>query len=640
MNNFWEIYGFLLLLSIIGAQAAVSQAKPASPAALVFTNPGSSDIILSELDEFATVVMGNPWDMNEATDLSYYRGVSNLSNSAFANGVYAAQMNGDANDGAERITLLDAGAPNHTALRIGKIGYQFPIDANRYRYLTYRLYKSNVEQNSGVIRWYEDDTRTSSVMGVSSSFVVPAGTGWHTIVVDLATAGLQAGGKSWSDTVRELIIHPFAGPGAANATVKLDWARLTAEDPRTARPFTIQWTNGSGQINLYASPGDKSLDTANDILIATGVNANDGAYIFQTGILPAGKYYIAAVAGSDVIWSDSALIVNTPPQIEITKPSMESGQEYAQTVIGDEWDMSDPQDINYNLQPWENPCVANQTFLGGVYSANLYQCPAGRSVYVDPILYIGGMNPYAPGIQDPVIDAGKYRYFSFRFYHSGTQNVLEGWVARFGWWTVDSTDGQVIEDVVMSRDVILLEGWNTYRIDLWANDIVDESHSVQRPWLNSSPNRLRLDPSELNSSLLPVTVQLDWIKLTAVETVTQGEIFPISYNAKSSYPGTATFYYDLDTSPLNGKTFIDTRNTAAAANNWFTNDAKTNPNQQSVAATHQIYLPAVLNNYCNNCVYWDTSAVSPGTYYICAEIDDSYNSTYRCSEAPVIVNSP
>jgi hypothetical protein len=35
--------------------------------------------------------------------------------------------------------------------------------------------------------------------------------------------------------------------------------------------------------------------------------------------------------------------------------------------------------------------------------------------------------------------------------------------------------------------------------------------------------------------------------------------------------------------------------------------------------------------------YWDTDAVTPGTYYICTTLADPYNLATYCSEAPVEV---
>lgn len=608
-----------------------------APDALAFTAPGSSGAVLPEMDEFATMVLGDPWDMNEHTDLAYYRRDSQLNNSTFANGLYSAQMTGGL--GAERITLLTAGAVNNTVMRIGKIGYNFPINADKYRYLTLRLYKSNRDYNSGLIQWFETDAYTRDVEGVSNSYPVPSGAGWHTIVVDLQAIGIQAGSKTWSGTIRELIVHPFAGPGAAGATVQLDWARLTAEDPNGARPYTIRWSGGSGAIDLYASAGDKTLDER-DVRIAAGVDASSGAYTFQTGILPAGDYYIAAVDSSGARWSSSPLTINTVPQITVKSPSMTSGEEYGADFMTEGWSDAQVTDLNQSLLPWETSCVSDERFSDGIFSANLV--PYCGGTYVDPILSLGGMDVYPRGIQDPTIDTSRYRYLSFRMYHSGLQDVHEGWVARFGWWQTSADEWSSTQEIVMSRDIVLLEGWNTYTIDLWAPDVVDEEHPIKRSWRDSAPNRLRLDPSELNSALTPASIQLDWIKLTAVDDVTSGSQYPIWFEAQDG--SSLTFYYDTDRNPSNGAGTIG-RTTAGPGSAAITfapetDTAATAPAGPSVNG-YALFLPAMSNNYvaCNpgECLAWDTSRIAPGVYYICAESDDGLNSVYRCSEAPVVI---
>jgi hypothetical protein len=620
----------ILLVTFSGAPAE------SAPDALSFTAPGTAVAVLPEIDEYATMVLGDPWDMNEPTDLVYYRSDSGLVNSTFADGIYSAQM--IAGIGNDRITLLTAGAQDNTALRIGKVGYNFPIDANKYRYLTLRLYKSNVEYNSGLVQWFETDAYTTSVLGVSNSYPVPAGAGWHTMVIDLASIGIQLGSKPWSGTVRELIVKPFAGPGAAGATVKLDWARLTAQDPRTARPYTIRWNGGSGEITLYASAGNKTLDEG-DIRIASGVNASSGSYTFQTGILPAGDYYIAAVDASGPRWSDAPLRINKVPQLQIEKPSMTSGEKYPGDFILDSWNSSGLRDMNQSLLPWQTSCVSNEQFQDGIYSADLV--PYCGGVYVDPILHLGGLALNPAGIPDPTIDTSRFRYLSFRMLHSGTQDVREGWVARFGWWQVAADKYTTLQEVVMSRDIILNEGWNTYFIDLWAPDIVDEAHPVQRSWRDSAPNRLRFDPSELHSTLTPASIHLDWIQLTAVNEVRIGNAYPIEFSSKDG--AQLTFYYDTDRNPGNGATRIGTATAGSASAPEFSASAPETAPFNTLQNGYRVFLPNVVNNYTNivcnpgECLAWNTAGVQPGTYYICAESDDGLNKVYRCSEAPVVL---
>jgi hypothetical protein len=146
--------------------------------------------------------------------------------------------------------------------------------------------------------------------------------------------------------------------------------KMIAEDPRTARPYTITWTgDGSGgPVTLYTSPNDKVLD-ANDIVIAKDQKASGGSYVFQTGVLPAGTYYIAAVNQNGMAWSSAPLVINAPPQVTITKPSMTSGQDYATTVIGHPWDMSHVGDLNDKVPPPMQTCVTNQKYANGIYSA-------------------------------------------------------------------------------------------------------------------------------------------------------------------------------------------------------------------------------------------------------------------------------
>jgi hypothetical protein len=133
------VLGLVLTFALFNVLAPYS-GEAAGATSLTVINPGPAGVILPEIAEFATAVMGDPWDMNEATDLAYYRG-SGIANSVFSNGIYSGQMT--LGGGAERITLLTAGAPNHTTMRVGKIGYNYSIDAGSYRYLTFRMYSSN-----------------------------------------------------------------------------------------------------------------------------------------------------------------------------------------------------------------------------------------------------------------------------------------------------------------------------------------------------------------------------------------------------------------------------------------------------------------------------------------------------------------
>lgn len=626
-----SLVGMAILIMLLAA--ASSNALSSERATLTFTQPGAQDTVVPALDDFATTVIGDPWDMNEPTDLWGYRSTSHMLNGTFADGLFIANTT----DKAPTVVLLTAGAVNNAAMRIGKTGYAYPINADKYRYLSYRFYKSNSKCNSALVMWYADDSRTPAVTGASNSY--PAcetnGPGWHTKVVDLATIGIQAGEREWSGTIRELILKPFSGPDADGATLKLDWVRLTSEDPRGTQSYTLQWTNSDdSQIDLYASR-DQVLDET-DMLIATGVDGSQESYTFPGGKLFPGEYYIAAISGQDVVWSPGRIIVNTPPQITITQPSMTSGEDFATAVAGNAWDMNDRNDLNDVVPNWWETCVSNPSITNGIYSAVQTGC-SNDGQFTDAKLMLGHMNP--AGSSDPVVNTDKYRYFSFRYRLHGEQNIREGWVARLGWWQV--LNGDVTKDPVMSRDIMLMEGWNTYKVDLWAADVIDEHHPVQRSWRDSAPNRLRFDPSELFTARLPERFDLDWIKLTAMDEVARGGTFAIKYETDTVRPATVTFYYDNDTNPGNGRSRITTIDVATPASLSPSSMEGSNPalSPTDPETSTTVYLPMTMNQYtnCDDCVQWSTENVAPGQYYVCAEIDDGYNSTYRCSESPVLV---
>ena len=65
------IIGLMILILGMALRIPVSRASSnLSPTALSITTPDSSGAILPELDDFATAVLGDPWDMNEPSDLA------------------------------------------------------------------------------------------------------------------------------------------------------------------------------------------------------------------------------------------------------------------------------------------------------------------------------------------------------------------------------------------------------------------------------------------------------------------------------------------------------------------------------------------------------------------------------------------
>jgi hypothetical protein len=617
--------GIVLLLSATG-RAWQGNDSTTATAALQIIEPNGIGDHLAEIDDFATFHMGDPWDMEQQTDLQLFRTHDSFfQNERFVDGVFAGNMT--RGDGSEYIMPLYAGAVDHDALRIGKIGYTYPIDASHYRYLTFRMYFNGPVCHTGIVRWSEDDTRTEAVSGVSNGFYVPPKPcedkppGWEIYVLDLKTIGIQWGANNWERIIRELRIIPVGGV-PVGTEIRMDWIRLTAQDPRTARPYTIRWQNAAGPVTLYASRDNQVLDEK-DILIAT-VEGALGQYVWQTGVLEAGTYHIYATDGKTAAWSPGPLVLNSVPSVEILAPSMTSGADYSAVEVGNPWDMNDPADINLNPPEPFRTCMDQTRFEDGIFHARTPRCPSTLD-HNDPMIFLGGFDRYPPGTPDPEVDTQRYRYFSFRYWLEGEQNMAGGWVARVLWWKENATDNGAIEAPSTGRDIILYEGWNTYSLDLTAEDAVDNTLPRDRLWLDSHPNRMRLDPNELMPELSPGFIHLDWVKLTAMDEVQRGTPYTIRFVTSQSDVSYKA-YYDTDRNPSNG--LMPVRILAPSVEH----------------GQYTVFLPLAFASYLDpdtraagSAIRWDTAGVPPGEYWIAVEVNDGLNTILWYSEAPVAV---
>jgi hypothetical protein len=224
------------------------------------------------------------------------------------------------------------------------------------------------------------------------------------------------------------------------------------------------------------------------------------------------------------------------------------------------------------------------------------------------------------------VDTQRYHYLSFRYYMEGDQNLAEGWVARFFWWQDNVTDNGTIELPAHGRDIVLQEGWNTYELDLLANDAIDEVISTGIPWAQAHPNRLRLDPNELYPELSPGKIHLDWVKLTAMDEVVRGTPYAITFST-SEDDVSYQIYYDTDRNPANGEKPIDVFVPQVNSGGEF-----------------QVFLPAIFKMSSPSMeaagghhVQWDTSSVPAGQYWISVVLNNGYNTTRWYSDAPLRV---
>jgi len=180
-------------------------------------------------------------------------------------------------------------------------------------------------------------------------------------------------------------------------------------------------------------------------------------------------------------------------------------------------------------------------------------------------------------------------------------------------------------------------GWNTYTVDLYDsfNGSVEQRAGDCPGSATSWPTSgtaigFRLDPNE-NQLNRVLNQQIDWIRLTAIDTVTHGVTFPISIllNKGASTLSSIQFYYTTDRSN-------PTQHMAAGSL-----DTPPTPGPGGSGPFWQ-YLPLVRNGALTTVAEdltfnWNTSSVTAGQYYICAHLEDGLNTGTYCSDAPVQV---
>ena len=167
--------------------------------------------------------------------------------------------------------------------------------------------------------------------------------------------------------------------------------------------------------------------------------------------------------------------------------------------------------------------------------------------------------------------------------------------------------------------------------------------------MESSPlSKFRLDPNE-NILGVPLHQQLDWVRLTKLDQVTQGSGFTIriGLNKMPSEIVSTQFYYTNDLSnPTQhiAKELIETSNVLNPKRIQSSGEEiLTSISQQTLLLPMVMkdYIPLDLPGVAHELTHnWDTSAVNPGEYFVCARVNDTYNEAIYCSEAPVKIIAP
>ena len=485
----------LLLLVVFGASALLpsATARGEGTPALVLHAP---EAVLGNGDDFATTVLGDPWDMDRRRDIGWEE---NFSDIEVKEGVWSGRVritNPAAGDGAYVFPLFQG---FKGAWPVGSIGANYPVDASVYTHLSYRMYVSERAGPHAVYWTHEVDWPDGSQF---FAFYDGAPPGWKIYSFDLTATNGDPGHQrgSWGGgPVYGLRLDP--NPLATELGVKIDWIRLT--DPSTSPRYLLTWTaqglSQDARLGVYVDTDRQGYDGS---LVAT-VPVAAGSYELPTCILGGGEYYLYLRSGDVFSNYGERLTINNPPVLQWDLST--AGVDYASSELGDPWDMSGPEDL-MNLQGillWDEYYALRQfydwEFTEGIFTAVADSNYAYR--HYRPLKQ-SDVQVWLNIDQSRPVDSSRYRYLVIRLKieegqeRTISQRVQDGWVARVIWWN----EG-IHVDGFCTDDIVLYEGWNTYVIDLMARDR-PEGYSPEgssRPWAQMGQVlHLRFDPLEVS----------------------------------------------------------------------------------------------------------------------------------------------
>ncbi len=556
-------------------------------------------------DDFATTVLGDPWDMSEPSDLL---GRHHLPDATISNG----ELSLTAEDDRSLIKVLFPGKEG--MVDVGNVGMNYPIDTSVYRWLSFRMYHPAADFK---IKWfygrYGDNDRPWA-----ETEKMAATAGWHTYVIDLESAPIKntsGGATGWEGMVPALDILSLAPTGSQ---VKIDWVRLTADNP-TDNALDISWS-GLRPVpdNLKFHLDTDTAGCDGPPIYSEGNLSTSGYFRWQQsgdGIAsPAnvahGDYYVCArTDGTIAGYSSDQLTVNRSPIIHFTQPSYTSGNDYA-TETGNAWDMSDAADVDHVVQ--SSYKISEDVLVVTIPDGSL-----------DSQVHLN--------VPDP-IDSDRHYYLTYRLlfdYPFGRSAV--GQNNRIFWGRLPNTE-------TTSGLLYVYPGWMTYTIDLRSMPLYDGPI-----WETADWTLFRMDPIGQNKTGDELTVYIDDVKLTGDEEADAFSNIKWQLTDPDTSVTTMTLYYDDDQADRDGTHVATLSLTDGEKTNRTTSATEPSiPLHATEGLSETIYLPLVTRRYvtpCSGACYtWFTEDISPGAYYLYACIDDGHNRFCRYSETPLQIH--
>lgn len=491
-TNILKLYTFILAIILIMPAFAGS----AIAADINITRPVSGRVI-PESKEFATNRFADPWDMNKYTDLSYGQYMNQLTNIRYRSGIFSAKTTGT--DPA-----LHPLFPGYEGVVFnGRDGFINRVDTRKYDRFSIRYYAS--KKGSAQLFWFYDQRWQK--FGVETFHIDP---GWHTYILDL-----RANSK-WKGRPIGLRFDPTTLSGVK---IKIDWMRLYKQ---TKRKVELKWydQNPKRAVKIYLDM-DKNPDNNNMELLEEldGESANfENSYTWDPSAYQPHKYYFyIRKKGEPGVYSNK-VVINRTPLLNIINPDEKGGKDYAASVTGDSWDMSQRSDVWY----WDG--VKDVTFSHGVM--------AGTPTNGDGYFHLRVPKP---------IDTNKYHRLTFRFRYDGPFDYGAGTMSRVIW----SPDHNTLAKFQTVNDIVTYPRWHEYTIDLKKAGI-DEGDIG---W-NGLMNDFRFDPLEWHAQW---RFYVDYIRLRADDSANKKFTIKWRDGRRKPRPTRVSLYYDNNRKGFNGR---------------------------------------------------------------------------------------
>jgi hypothetical protein len=617
-----SIYRFLILFicsPLAFTNLAIAQSITFTEFRKSTDSPGTyTNHVVTEGHDYFNDVLDNRFNGNHRRDSAWEENYPE-SGIRSVHGIWEATSNGQGGYffplfGGFGGGLLTEGLPGSVGLP--KLGFEYPINASKYNYLSYRLrqsdrtsfaiYWKSKPTSANAHRWPDGTQFGASYDGYYHGAHAFKNSGYNVYsfnLTNLASAFEQRAG-SWSGEICSLRIDP-SFLGGAGSKVEVDWLRLT--DPSSAPYVTMSWnSSGLSDSNVITIWAENKNTGYNGTPIARyTAGSNPGTHTFPTSMFPPGKYYfyITSHAGTsslslEAISNYSArLLIDRSPNIVINSPSAISGNDYF-SLNGNPADMSDASDVpNLDTTKWldEWRQFSNPVFNNGILQIDAdppWTHIGNNESDVQIHLNVSPTNP---------IDTSRFRYLVYRMkldmsqYQSYNQGVQDGWVARPVFWNFDVLQGSTFKAHLVYPE------YQTYVIDLWRSNSLENGTNYLA---NNSFSKMRIDPNE-NTRQTSLRTWLDYA-MVMTEPRSNNNQFQISWDIidHDSTNFNATLYYSTNKSGSSPNTITTLNNLSKGTHNYT----------------------------------WNTSSLTQGQrYYIRIDVSDGINTSSNVSSVPVVV---